>query len=397
MHFQRAVELAPGNAHFRYNLAMAQRMVGDFEAAETNLDRVIAARPDDGEAYHARSDLRRQSADRNHVESLEAALARLARRRASLPVAFALAKELEDIGEYSRSFAVLTQASQALRAALRYDVADDVAVLDRLRALHTRAALARLRAASDNEECIFIVGLPRSGTTLVEQILGSHSEVFAAGELDAFQRSAIEAVARHSGAIPAKLGFVDQSLAVEFTALGRAYLESTRPRTGHTQRFTDKSPINYLYAGLIHAALPRARFIALRRHPLDSCYAMFRTLFGAAYPFTYDLEDLGRYYVAWEKLMRHWEEVIGDAWLPVSYEALVTRPEHITREILAHSGLDWQPQCLEFSTRPAGVTSASAVQVRRPIHAESVGKWRRYAQQLAPLSTYLEANGIPLA
>jgi tetratricopeptide (TPR) repeat protein len=393
-HFRRAVERAPENVDFRYNLAMAQRMGGDLEAAEVNLDAVIAARPDDGEAYHARSDLRRQSTDRNHVASLESALSRLARKRASLPIAFALAKELEDLGEHARSFTVLAQASRTLRAALQYDVADDVAVLDRLRTTHTRAALSRQRAESDNEECIFIVGLPRSGTTLVEQILGSHSEVFAAGELDAFQRSAIDAVVRHSGAVPVKLEFVERSLAVEFTALGRAYLAQTRPRTGHTRRFTDKFPINYLYAGLIHAALPRARFIALHRHPLDTCYAMFRTLFGAAYPFTYALEDLGRYYVAWDRLMRHWQDVIGAAWLPVSYEALVTQPEDIARGIVAHGGLDWQPQCLAFSSRPSGVTSASAVQVRRPIHAESVGKWRHYQQELRPLSDYLAAHGI---
>jgi Sulfotransferase family len=191
-----------------------------------------------------------------------------------------------------------------------------------------------------------------------------------------------------------KLEFVERSLAVDFTALGRTYLAQTRPRTGHTRRFTDKFPINYLYAGLIHAALPRARFIALHRHPLDTCYAMFRTLFGAAYPFSYALEDLGRYYVAWDRLMRHWQDVMGAAWLPVSYEALVTRPEDIARGILAHGGLDWQPQCLAFSSRPSGVTTASAAQVRRPIHSESVGKWRRYQKELSPLSDYLAAHGI---
>jgi hypothetical protein len=250
-------------------------------------------------------------------------------------------------------------------------VADAAAVMDKLRTTHTRSALSRQRPESDNEECIFIGGLPRSGTTLVEQILGSHSEVFAAGELDAFQRSAVGAVARLSGSIPAKPEFVERSLGVEFTALGRTYLAQTRPRTGHTRRFTDKFPMNYLYAGLIHAALPRARFIALHRHPLDTCYAMFRTLFGTAYPFTYALEDPGRYYVAWDRLMRHWQEVIGAAWLPVSYEALVMRPEEIARSIVAHGGLDWQSQCLTFSGRRSGVTTASAVHVRRCVFRSS--------------------------
>jgi tetratricopeptide (TPR) repeat protein len=393
-YFQLAVEGAPHKVEYRYNLAMAERMTGDLAAAEANLDEVIGMRPDDGEAYHARSDLRTQSVDRNHVSILESALHRLSGRRASLPVAFALAKELEDIGEYSRSFAHLQKACQSLRATLQYDVADDVAVLERLRLTHTKSVLENLRAEFDGEECIFIVGLPRSGTTLLERILGNHTQVFAAGELDAFPKVAIEAVARQGGTMATKLEFVERALKVDSATLGPQYLEATRPRTGHTAKFIDKMPMNYLYAGLIHAALPRARFIALHRHPMDSCYAMYKTLFAAAYPFTYDLHDLGRYYVAWDQLMRHWEDVLGGAWLPVTYEALVSDPQKVSQRIVAHCGLAWEEQILEFNTRSAGVTTASAAQVRSPIHTDSVGKWRHYTEQLQPLASYLEANGI---
>lgn len=393
-YFQHAVQSSANNIDFRYNLAMAQRMVGAFEAAETNLDKVIAARPADGAAYHARSDLRKQTRERNHINQLEAVLREFKGHRASMTVAFALAKELEDIGEHARSFVCLHTACSAYRASLRYNVADDVAVLDKLRTTFSSELLERSRSEFDTQECIFIVGLPRSGTTLVDRILGSHSDVYSAGELDAFPRVIIDAVSRREGRAVSKLELVECVLKLDFEQIGRAYIDVTRPRTGHTPRFTDKMPLNYLYAGLIHAALPQARFIALRRHPMDSCYAMYKTLFAGAYPFTYSLSDLARYYVAWDRLMRHWERVIGDVWLPVNYEDLVADQEGVSRKILAHCGLAWQDACLDFHAHSAPVTTASARHVRSPLYSDSVGKWRSYARELEPLALYLKAHGI---
>ena len=393
-YFQRAVASAPGEVRFRYNLAMAERMLGLLDAAEADLDIVIAARPDDTEAHLARSGLRTQTRDRNHVEQLQAALERLQGRRASTPAGFALAKELEDLGEHSRSFAVLSAVSRAHRAALRYDVGDDVAVLERLRSSHTRSWLNELTAGFRTDECIFIIGLPRSGTTLVDRIVASHSQVSSAGELDAFPRVAVAAVSKQAGRRLNKLEFVDYARKLDFQELGRSYLEATRPRTGHSRKFTDKLPLNYLYAGLIHAALPAARFIALDRHPLDVCYAMYKTLFAAAYPFTYDLMDLARYYLAWNRLMAHWQDLLGDAWLRVSYEELVRAPEAVSRRIIAHCNLAWETDCLDFHAQPGAVTTASAAQVRRPVYPDSIGRWRAYSTELKPLRHYLEANGI---
>ena len=392
--FQRAVASASENIEYRYNLAMAQRMVGDFKAAEHNLDVVIRARPLDGEAHLARSGLRHQTGDRNHIAELDTALRLLEGKRAWLPAAFARAKELEDLADYPRSFAQLHAACRAYRASLRYNVADDAAVLDKLRSTHSRMTLDRLRCESGNEECIFIVGLPRSGTTLVDRILGSHSAVFSAGELAAFPAAAVAAVVRLARRPVNKLEFAEAALDLDFEQLGLDYLEATRPRTGHTAKFTDKRPLNYLYAGLIHAALPKARFIALRRDPMDCCFAMYKTLFAAEYPFTYDLTDLAQYFLAWDQLMRHWETTLGESWLTIQYEELVRDPESVSRRMVAHCRLAWQPQCLEFHSRPAAVTTASTVQVRRRINSDSIGKWRRYANELAPLARDLIQGGV---
>ena len=200
-------------------------------------------------------------------------------------------------------------------------------------------------------------------------------------------------VTERAGSAVSKLEFVEHSLAIDPLVLGRCYIAETRPQTGHTRRFVDKLPLNYLYAGLIRRALPRARLIALMRNPMDSCYAMYKTLFTAAYPFSYDLHDLGRYYCAWQRLMRHWEAVLGEALLVVRYEDLVANQEAVSRRMISHCGLEWQDACLTFQQQQRPVVTASAVQVRRPMYATSVGKWRNYARQLSGLSRELAALG----
>jgi len=393
-HFEHAVQAVPKSIDYRFNLAMAQRMVGDFETAETNLDAVIEVRPNDAEAYSTRSELRGQTPDRNHVAQLQAALGRSTDTRSSVAIEFALAKELEDLAEYPRSFSHLSHACRSYRASIRYDVTEDVAVLDALRKTHTSARLASVVPGLDTNECIFIVGLPRSGTTLVERILGTHSQVYAAGELNALPSAAIAAVAKRSGGPVKKLQFVEAALDVQMADVCHDYLREVRARIGNTPKCADKTPLNYLYAGIIHAALPRARFIALRRHPMDSGYAMFKTRFAGAYPFSYDLSEIASYYVAWRQLMRHWETTIGDAWLTVDYEDLVTNQEKVSRRILAHCELSWEEQCLEFHRSRTAVTTASAAQVRRKMYPDSIRRWRSYATELEPLARYLEANGV---
>lgn len=389
---EQAVALDPGNGVYRYNLATTQRMTGALAAAEANLDQVIAAMPSDARAYYTRADLRTQTADHNHIEEMIARLPGFSSNpRAEIMLCFALAKELEDVSRHEESFAYLQRACDRQRRSMRYDVGDDAATMDRIVELHAAAALALAeRRGEGGRESLFVFGLPRSGTTLVERILARHTGVRSAGELSAFPAVTVQAVRRRAGRMVGKLEFAEQALAVDPRALGQAYLEAARPWRDGAERFVDKQPMNYLYAGLIARALPQARLIALVREPLDSCYAMYKTLFTNAYPFTYDLTDLGRYYVAWHRMMRHWQTVLGERLLIVHYEDLVENQEPVTRQMLAHCGLDWESACLAFEMHPSAVTTASAVQVRKRMYSSSIGKWRHYERQLAPLARILE-------
>jgi tetratricopeptide (TPR) repeat protein len=390
--FERAVELAPRTSAYRYNLATAQRMTGALAAAEANLDEVIAATPSDAHAYYTRADLRTQTAEHNHIAEMIAQLPEVTKDpRHEIMLCFALAKELEDVARYEESFAYLQRACSRQRRSMRYDVGEDVATMDRIVEVHNATALAAPRGEG-GEECLFVLGLPRSGTTLVERILASHSRVHSAGESPAFPAETVKSVRRSAGRTVGKLEFAEQSLAIDPRSLGRAYLDAARPRAARGERFVDKQPLNYLYAGLIARALPDSRIVALAREPMDSCYAMYRILFASTCPFTYDLCDLGRYYVAWHRLMRHWQAVLGEQLFIVHYEDLVESQETVSRRLLAHCGLEWEPACLAFDQQPNAVTTASAVQVRQRMYTSSIGKWRHFERQLAPLSRILEAQ-----
>jgi tetratricopeptide (TPR) repeat protein len=410
----QAVSMAPNDPALLYNLATAQRMNGNFAAAEHTADTVIRLRPDDAEAYYLRSDLRRQTPANNHVDELQRRIAlavtttapitpapsaaapptapRTAQRHA--PLFFALAKELDDLADYPRAFAALRAGNDLRRGAFAYDVERDILTMDHLQQRHDAAAL-QAADGCDTEEPIFVVGLPRSGTTLVERILGSHSDVQAAGELGAFAQAAVSQVRRRFAGDFSKEAFVERSLDLAPRTLGRAYLDATRPRTSARPRFVDKTPLNYLYLGLIRRALPRAKIILVRRQPVDSCFAMYRTLFAGAYPFSYDLKELGKYYCAWARLMRHWQRLLGPALHVVDYEKLVQDQRGETARLLTFCGLDWQDACLAFQDSPGAVTTASASQVRLPLYASSLNRSARYASHLTPLADLLRsANAI---
>ncbi len=399
--YERALALSPDNPAFLFNRAAARRFLGQLELAEADYDRVIALRPGDCEALHNRSYLRTQSRARNHVAELEQRLAQVgADSRGAVLLRYALAKEYEDIGEHARSFEHLQRGAQLRRRHMRYEPATDLATVDWIiesfPAGAQRAAPSAAVAPADAP--VFIVGLPRAGSTLVERILGSHSALTAAGELRDLALAVVEAARRQGGGkAQSRRELIAASAQLDPADLGREYLDRARASGAPATRFIDKMPLNFLYCGLISRALPGARIVHVHRHPLAACYAMYKTLFEDAYPFSYDLEELGRYFLAYHRLMAHWRRDNPDVIYDLRYESLIADPEGETRRLLAFLGLDWEEACLQFHASPQPTTTASAAQVRRPIYDTSVSQWTHYRQQLSGLARLLAAGGIDVA
>jgi len=393
--FRRAAALAPDNPACRFNLGMALAFGGEVERSEAELEACLALAPTCWPAYNLRSRLRRQTPADNHVEALRGWLGRAGDDPAALTqLHMALAKELEDLGEHAQAFAHFSAGKSVAPARPGYSTAQDEALVQALE----RAFAAPLAATPGcpTDEPIFVFGMPRSGTTLVERILTSHPEVHAAGELDDFPL-ALERFLGAQAPIPLAPAAIGRACDLPWRELGEAYLHGTRPATGLKPRFVDKFPHNFLYAGFIAMALPNARLVCLRRNPLDTCLGNFREPFSEASPYhryAFDLLDIGRYYVLFDRLMAHWKRVLPGRILEVEYEALVDAPEATTRQLLEHCDLPWNEACLHFEHNRAASSTASALQVRNPIHKAGVGRWKHYATELASLRKLLQDAGI---
>lgn len=386
----RVATLRPYDPQAVYARASALIAVGRMEEAEALLDDLIGRMPSDGDAWYNRATLRRQTPERNHVAQLRAVLAASTTGAPQTALHYALAKELEDLGEYAASFAALRQGAAARRRVLSYQVETDEQAIATIFRSFDRDWFERAGAGLDVQGPIFVVGLPRSGTTLVERILVRHEQVSSVGEVNDFAL----AVMRTVGPAGGKEELIRRATRVDPAALGESYWHAIQGY-GHSTPFViDKTPLNYLYLGLIARALPRARIVHLRRHPLASCYAMYKTLFRMGYPFSYDLEDLGRYYIAYHRLMNYWRALLPGKFLDLDYESLVDDQEGATRKLLGHCGLPWQDACLSFHESAAPTATASAAQVRRPIYRESRDLWRHYTKDLAPLAHLLAQNSI---
>jgi tetratricopeptide (TPR) repeat protein len=388
--YRRAVDLTPDDPGCLYNLSAALTALGRIAEAEALLDRVIALDPHDADAWQNRSTLRRQTPEANHVAGLLEAVEQVRPGPAEVALCYALAKELEDLGDPDHSFAWLKRGADRRRSLLSYRVEADVAAMAEIARVFDAALFDHPPAGCPEVGPVFVMGLPRSGTTLVDRIISSHSGVESLGEINDFAL----ALMRLAGATGGKGDMIRRSADLDPAAQGRAYLDSVAGYGRTRPMFIDKTPVNFLYVGLIARALPNARIIHLRRHPLDSGYALYKTLFRMGCPYSYDLEDLAAYMLAHGRLMDHWRAVAPGRILDVDYEALVADQETVSRRIIDHCGLDWQDACLTFHENTAPAATASAAQVRQPIHARSVGLWRRYADQLEPLAAALRAGGV---
>ena len=257
--------------------------------------------------------------------------------------------------------------------------------LDRIRAVFTAELMHQKRDLGDPSMIpVFIVGMPRSGTTLVEQILASHPKVFGAGELSEFSK-AVTSLGMPNGALSFPETVPGLS-AEQLRQLGTSYLDAIEAAAPGAERITDKMPANFRFVGLIHLALPNARIIHMRRDPVDTCLSCFSLLFVGDLPYCYDLGELGRYYRAYQTLMEHWRQVLpAGVMLEVQYEEVVADVERQARQIVAYCGLEWDDACLAFYRTQRPIRTSSAAQVRQPIYRTSVGRWKPYRHLLQPL------------
>ena len=347
----------------------------------------------------ALAQLNKQTADSNHLErlsSLWGSEVKTDDADACLYLGHALAKEYEDLGEYGKAMDFLQKAKQRKLAELGTNRPDDNALFTALKRYTADEKIASGGEGFDSNEPLFIVGMPRSGTTLAERILSSHSQVDSAGELANLSLLVKQQLGTSSPWVldPQTL---DKCHQLDFEKLGKDYLASTRHLTGSSAHFIDKMPLNFMYIPVILRALPKAKIICLRRNPMDTCLSNFRQLFSirfAYYTYAYSLRDTGQFYANFHKLMDDFAHQYQGRIHQLQYENLIDNPEQQARTLIDYCGLDWEPQCLDFQTNAAPVATASSIQVREKLNRKGMGRWRKFEPWLGELKAVLEENGI---
>ena len=395
---KKPAQHSPANlARLYFNMAVSLQFVGEIDRAEDAFEQAIALRPTYFKAHSALSTLRKQTPQSNHVARLESLRDKTESAADQLHLGHALARELEDLGQYGDSLEHLAWAKASRAAEAGYDLDRELSLLLEIQSAYSAGRFDTPAGnRCDSNEPIFIVGMPRTGTTLVEQILGSHSTVFAAGELQQFPQLTRRQCAQQAS-LTSELEVVIAAAGIDTSRMGQSYLDSTRPLTGHSPHFTDKLPRNYLYLGLIHLALPNAKIICLRRDPMDTCLSNYRQLFAVNarhYQYNLDLMHCGRYFIAFDQLMKHWTSVLPGRIHEVSYESLVKNPEQEIRNLLEFCALPWEAACLSFNERDNAVATPSALQVKQGMYTSSMQRWKKYGEAVQPLYELLSDAGF---
>ena len=391
----KAVRRAPKHVPFLVNQANAHVFLGATDQAAAVLDRALGLQPENANAHWLLANVRKAE-DRAHIDRLqELAQSGQHNPRALAFLYYGLGKELEDLQEWEQAFEAFSRGAAARRSIIDYGEQSEIEMFRAFGETFTAEWFACDGSAHDDPAPIFVVGQPRTGTTLVERIITSHSQVHSAGELRQFG-TCLRRLAdyREPTRYSAKLAHL--AAGVDCGQLGRAYLRTTEKLRGTLPRFVDKLPPNYLYIPLILKALPRAKVVHLTRNPMDACFASFKQLFADAYPHSYDQAEMARHHARYFHLMALWRERFGDRFHDIAYEDTARDLEPNARALIEFLGLPWEDACLEFHTQETAVTTASAVQVRQPLHTGSIGRWRRYEAQLAVMRRTLEEQGVPL-
>lgn len=398
--FLRAVEIEPGYVDAYIKLGECYAEQGRFPEAEASYRRALEISPGN---IDARFDLAlleaAGSADENLAALIEVEQAVLNHKKAitgneAIKLNFALGRAYDHRGDHEQAFAHFLEGCLLKRAMFDYDPGETTARIAGIMRIFDRESIVRLgNGGNPSALPVFVLGMPRSGTTLVEQIISSHPAVYGAGELPDLMEIATGATAETELLFP---GGVQPLNPDRLVAMGNQYLANLQRRAPEAQRIIDKMPANFLAVGLIHLMLPNAKIIHINRNPVDTCLSCFTTVFGHGQHHTYDLTELGRYYADYARLMEHWREVLPEgAFLDVQYEDIVADQETQARRIIGYCGLEWDEACLDFHKNKRIVRTASMAQVRRPIYQSSVGRWPRYEKFLEPLLDALGEVALP--
>jgi tetratricopeptide (TPR) repeat protein len=383
---QRAAESDPSNAEAWLSCGHLLREVGESDRSIEMYRRALAANPRSGSAYWSLANLKTFRFTETDVEAMR----RLRddpqlKKRDRVPLEFALGKALEDAAQYERAFEHYVRGNALHRSSIVHDAAAVSADVRLCQALHTREFFAeRAGWGSQRRDPIFIVGLPRSGSTLLEQILGGHSQIEATMELTDIPNMAVELIASDaSRRYPTALTTLDRHRGDTFAA---RYLDQTQHRrTAATPRFVDKMLGNFAFVGFIHLLFPNASIIDIRRHPMASCFACFKQFFARGSNFSYEFTELGQYYRDYVSLMGHIDDVLPGRVLRISYEDLIANPEAEVRKVLDYCGVPFEEECLRFYEQKRIVRTISSEQVRLPIYTDSLERWRAFEPWLGPL------------
>ena len=395
--YQAANELQPGIDVFQANLAACAVYLGKIEEAKAIYCSLLARHPNHQRNHYELSRLERAK-DSSHVDQMQKILetTRLAEEK-NIFMYYAIGKELEDLERWQEAFHYYQLAGDAVTGvtqAAGYDIRTEIVLIDKVIEVCNSDWLAAGSGKTPSDKPrktpVFIVGLPRTGTTLTERIISSHSQVESADETFFLQlmirrASGVESRENMNPAI------IEAAAKKDIRRIARGYLNAVDYRLSDRPIFIDKLPENFLYLGFIAKAFPDAKMIHLRRNPMDSCFALYKQSF---FKFAYTLENLGRYYVAYDRLRSHWEEVLKDRLIEVEYESLVADHEGQTRILLDKLGLDFEQACLDFDQNKTPSGTASSVQVREKAHTRSVNKWKKFERQLQPLKDQLEEAGV---